>query len=105
LKADKNVARADAHVRVIWIKSVRTSHAETRGLVKKGLPELVTEEMEPDEHVLVTTVLDEAARKLWDEAKLSDTVEVDSFDDAFRVALGKPRDGRSQVKIMRVHLA
>lgn len=105
LKADKNAARPDAHLRVIWVSEIRSGHAETRGLVKKGLPELVTEEMELDEKVLVTSVLDEAARKLWAEGSLPESVQVSTFDDEFRLTLERPLSGRSSVKIMRVRTA
>jgi hypothetical protein len=105
LKADPNAERADVHLRTLWIRGGVTGHAETRGLIKKGLPELVTEEMEPDEEVLVKSVLDEAARTLWETGALPENVDVTTFADTFRIVLSKPKEGRSSVKIMRVRTA
>jgi hypothetical protein len=105
LKADKNAARPDAHLRIVWVRNGANGRAETRGLVKKGLPELVTEEMEVDEQVLVTAVLDEAARTLWEKGVAGESLEVTSFDDVFKLLLSKPKDGRSNVKILRVRTA
>lgn len=102
LKADPQASSAETHVRVVWKRSAFGGHAETRGLVKKGLPELVTEEVEADERVLVTNVLEEAARAIWADLRTPESVEVEGFGDKFRLELGQVLDGKSTVKILRI---
>src|SRR5207244_3172384 len=48
-----DLTTADVQLRAIWRRAEHGGWAETRGLRKVGLPELVTERMEPDEQVLV----------------------------------------------------
>ncbi len=93
---------ADIQVRPVWRRAEQGGWAETRGLRKIGLPELATERMEADEQVLVTEVLGDAAKKLWDEGSLLERVDVKLFDDEFQVLMAKPKDRVSTVRIMRI---
>lgn len=102
LKTDKNARRPEMHLQTIWKRTENGGRAETRGLIKKGIPELVTHEVHHDEKILVTNLLDEAGRSLWGQNEFPSQVEVESFNDVFRLMLAPPRNGRSQVRIMRV---
>jgi len=102
LKQDKNAKRPEVHLHTIWTQQEEGGRVETRGLVKKGLPELVTASIESDERMLVTNLIDEAAKKLWTEESMPEQIEVESYDDRFQILLGKPEKGRSTVRIMRV---
>lgn len=102
LKTDKNARRPDVHLHTIWKRTIDGGRAETRGLIKKGIPELVTNDVHHDEKLLVTNLLDEAGRKLWSQETFPEQVEVESYDDIFRLMLAPPKNGRSQVRIMRV---
>ena len=97
---DLNVA--ELQVRPVWRRAEHGGWAETRGLRKIGLPELATERMESDEQVLVTEVLGDAARKLWDSGELPEKIDVKLFDDEFQILLSKPKERVSSVRILRV---
>ncbi|MFI5385685.1 MAG: hypothetical protein ACHQ50_06140 [Fimbriimonadales bacterium] len=94
--------QADLQVRPVWRRAEHGGWAETRGLRKIGLPELATERMEADEQVLVTEVLGDAAKKLWDAGELLDKVDVRLFEDEFQVLVAKPRHRVASVRILRV---
>lgn len=105
LKADKNARRPELHLQTIWRRTEDGGRAETRGLIKKGIPDLVTLEVHHDERLLVTALVEEAGRRLWAQNQFSDQVEVESYNDLFRLMLAPPRNGRSQVRIVRVQSA
>ncbi len=90
------------HLRVLWKGAPLTGHAETRGLRKIGFDELITAAMEPDERVLVTAVLEEAAHEIWRKNAAPEELEVTAFDDLFKVNRLKPHQGFQPVKILRV---
>jgi hypothetical protein len=103
LKADRNARRPDMHLNTIWKRTEAGGRAETRGLIKKGIPELVTADVHSDERLLVKALLEEAAKQLWVEEKLPPQVEVESYNDTFRLMLAPPKNGRSEVRILRLH--
>ncbi|HEY3782705.1 MAG TPA: hypothetical protein VGL56_16605 [Fimbriimonadaceae bacterium] len=102
LQVDADAARFDIHVRVIWEKSLDSGHAETKGLLKKGLPELVTEEAYPDQRVIINEVMLEGARALWNQAEIPPQVEVTAYGDIFRLLINPDRKGPMKVRILRV---
>jgi hypothetical protein len=102
LSAHLDLDEADIQVRPVWRRAEHGGWAETRGLRKIGLPELATEPMEADEQVLVTEVLGDAAKKLWQAGELLDKIEVTLFEDEFQVLVGPPKQRVSSVKILRV---
>lgn len=102
LKANPDLRRSDFHVNVIWRRTANGGRAETRGLVKRGMPELSTLDVEADERLLVTGLVEEAARSLWNMDTFPAEVKVESFSDVFTLILAPPREGHSQVRIMRV---
>jgi len=105
LKADRNARRPDIHIHAVWRTSEQGGRVETRGLVKKGLPELVTGDINSDERILVTALMEDAARQLWDVERIPDHVEVESYSDRFRLELEPARRGRSKVRILRMQAA
>ncbi|MBC8066474.1 MAG: hypothetical protein H7Y17_16710 [Chlorobia bacterium] len=104
LKEDKNARRPDFHLNIVWKRTINGGSVETRGLVKKGIPELVTAEVHSDERLLVSGLLDEASKSLWYADAVPTEVEIESFNDIFRLILGPAKDGRSEVRIMRVQV-
>jgi hypothetical protein len=102
LKADPNAARPEFHTRIVWHRTAEGAIGETRGLLKVGMPELTTVEIEPDEQLLVTNVLEEAIKELWIEPDLPERVEVVAFEDAFRVSFRKLKEGRAEATILRM---
>ncbi|HTQ09226.1 MAG TPA: hypothetical protein VMI31_04070 [Fimbriimonadaceae bacterium] len=102
LRANLDLDQADLQVRAVWLRSEQGGWAETRGLRKIGLPELATEPQELDERVLVTEVLGETAKKLWELGDAPESVDVELFGDDFQVLIAKPKNRVSSVRILRV---
>ncbi len=102
LKADKDARRSEMHLNIIWRHTQDGGRVETRGLKKKGMPELVTNEVDSDQRLLVTNLMYEASRDLWNLSHFPEQVEVESYDDKFRLILSPPKNGLSQVRILRV---
>lgn len=97
-----DAASPELHSRVVWRRSSVGGTAETRGLVKVGHPELATEEMNADQRVLVTAILEEVIRELWEQPQLPPTVDVRYFEDPYRVEIGTPRKGKAPVALMKL---
>ena len=93
------------HVRPLWNEEKGSYHAETLGLKKIGVEELRTGPMEPDEQVLITQVLDLAVEEIWKEGAIPEEVEVDAFDDKFKVIFTKAKDGFADTRILRIQTA
>lgn len=104
LSTNLNLDRAELQVRAVWRTAEHGGWAETRGLRKIGLPELATDRMEADEQVLVTEVLWEAARALWEGGQVLEKVDVSLFDDKFQVLISPPRERIAAVRILRVQV-
>lgn len=102
LDQDLDATRPDMHVRILWRPTHAGGIAETRGLAKVGVSELKTAEMEHDNRVLVSSVLEEGIRTIWEQMKLPELVEVSYFGDMFRLQFQPTRKGPAQVVIMRV---
>jgi hypothetical protein len=105
LGTDPKGTAAETHVRILWKPMALGGRSETRGMQKIGRPDLVSAEMDSDEQVLVSAVLTEAAKQLWDGGTISEPFEVQAFEDVFQVQALRPKDGRIPVRIMRVRMA
>lgn len=93
------------HTRVVWSREGDAGHAETRGLRKVGHPELATPPVEPDQRIIVGHVMEAAIERLWGEPTLPEKVEVDAFDDHFRILIEPGRDQQALARILRVQTA
>ena len=102
LKDNFDATGCDVHTSVIWKPTIQGGSVETLGLTKIGLSELKTGEMNADQRVIATTVLEEASRKLWDLGTLPESFDVTTFDDTFKVQVEKVKDTMANVKILRV---
>lgn len=102
LREQSDVSGPDLHTRVVWRPETQGGRAETRGLAKMGHPELRTPATEPDQKVIVSTVLEEAIRRIWLEKALPESLDVEAFDDRFRVLFQPSKDRFAQVRILRV---
>lgn len=105
LEENGDAARPDLHVRAAWTVGGEGGQAETRGLVKVGLPELRSETLATDQRLLAESILESAARALWTTEKLPPTLEVEAFHDTFRLHLASPVGGVSRARIGRVREA
>ncbi len=105
LSADLDAKRFENHVNVIWEKGSRSGHTETKGLVKKGLPELITEDAYLDQRVLVQEVMSEAAKVIWNANDLPPLLEVEAFGDQFSLEITKTKTGPFRARIYRMGAA
>ena len=105
LKKNFDATLPSLHTRVVWSREGDAGHAETRGLRKIGHPELVTPPVELDQRILIGTIMETAIERLWGEPTLPEQVEVDAFDDRFRVLIEWSGDQKATARILRVHSA
>lgn len=92
---------ATVHTRVLWIEESEGSRAETRGLLKIGVPDLRSPEADSDERVLLTTLLEEAAETIWKEGSVPVPLRVEAFGDEFLFELGEPRNNVVPLRVLR----
>lgn len=105
LAKGQDAARAEVHVRVRWT-GLPEPRAQSRGLAKRGMPEMVTEPMEADEENLVTFVLGEGAKAAWAAGLIPATTGVEYFGADLEVrVIEKVRNlGDANVRILRKEL-
>ncbi len=103
LRTNPDSARPDFHVRSLWHSLESGGRAESRGLAKVGLKDFATKDMNTDEQVLVSAVVDEAARQLFATCRYPESLVVETFGDKFRVVFDqKLKDGMVQAAILRL---
>lgn len=95
---ERDVAEFDFQVEVDWRQQDGAGHARTYGMTKRGLPELVAEDLPPDHETLARALLAEAARSLWGvSGELPEHVDVEVFGEGFRLVLASR--GREEVSV------
>jgi hypothetical protein len=90
------------HARSVWRASPTGGVAETRGLMKIGLPELISEELEADTQVLARGIFDEAIEAVWPTAELPESLELVCFEDHYRLVLDIPSRGPAKATILKL---
>ena len=103
LKDRKQLDTPEWNARILWCPHTEGGHAETRGLVKVGLPEIATHETPADARVLVCSVLEAVVAKVWEMEQLPPELEVDAFSDTFKVTLTAEGRGPFKARVHRVH--
>ena len=101
LAENPDATRPEVQTRVIWKRHGEGGKAETRGLVKIGLRELATEDMDSDQQVLVREVMDELVHALWSNPELPEKSEVSVFEDRYLLEVKPVRKGPSKVTILK----
>jgi hypothetical protein len=102
LKENFDATGAGLHVQTRWKSLGQGGRIETCGLVKVGLAEMETGAMQADQHIIATTVLQEAVDKLWQELEMPPSLEVEAFGDRFRILLDQVKGRTAHIRIMRV---
>lgn len=102
LDGNPDATRSELHVHVFSHPESNGMVVETRGLVKIGLPELRTRPIESDMRVLAVSIVEEAARKVWDLGSLPEDVHVECFGDSFIVQI-EPDSRPAELQILRKH--
>jgi hypothetical protein len=102
LREHFDVTLPNLHTRVLWKREGEGCRAETRGLRKVGHAELVTPPIESDERTLVGQLLEALIEQLWTTPTLPEQVELEAFEDRFRVLLEPRRDRPTLARILRI---
>lgn len=102
LKEKLDQTSADRHVEAIWDPHSSGGHAESRGMVKVGLPEIVTETIEGDERNLAVDVVRAAAESIWETGEIPTPWIVHAFDDDFRIEPEKRTPRQIKVRVYRM---
>lgn len=101
LREHDNLEETEDHFRVKWVNSGEEAYASTKGLVKKGLPELNSAPVRTDNELLVTEVMRAVAANFWKEGKVGTDVTVECFGDEFKATLA-PGKGTRLVHLRRI---
>ncbi|MDR3692498.1 MAG: hypothetical protein P4L46_24160 [Fimbriimonas sp.] len=102
LRDNFDVTGSELQTSTIWKQGPVIGRAETRGLNKIGLQDLCTGDMDLDQRVLATHIVNEAIRTLWANTDVPESMDVQAFDDTFRLQFEKMKDKPTMVKILRV---
>jgi hypothetical protein len=102
LAENLDVTGPEFHLRTVWNPEPHGGRVETKGFRKIGRNDLRTETIESDEELIVTAVMEEAAGKIWEKSPEGDSVEVEAFEDHFRVVLEKSNVEPTPVKVLRI---
>lgn len=105
LRSQVDVSGPDVHTRILWRNELEGGYAETRGLAKIGLPELKTPSSVTDQRVLILAVLEETVRRIWAAPQIPEMMDVEAFDDQFRVIFEQTREKAVRVRIARMRPA
>lgn len=102
LAAKFDVSDAESNCQVIWTREAGSDIAETRGLRKIGLPELQTFPLPEDQRTLITQVLEIAVERLWDQTTLPESLDVEAFDDQFKLVFEPMKGDKMSTRILRM---
>ncbi|MCW5943512.1 MAG: hypothetical protein KIS66_14865 [Fimbriimonadaceae bacterium] len=89
------------HTRVLWIEEAEASRAETRGLLKIGAPDLRSPDANPDQRVLLTTLLERAVETIWKEGSAPVPLRVEAYGDEFLFEMGESRNNVVPLRVLR----
>lgn len=101
LQASPDATGSELHLQTLWKLDGAGGSAETRGLIKIGMPELVTYPITTDQQVLAMSLVEQAAAQLWSSGTWSDRLTVSAFDDEFELVASPEKDHRAMVRILR----
>lgn len=101
LTRNNDAERFDLQVRVVWRRQGQGFECQTLGLRKVGRPEMLTNLQEPDEEVLVTSLMRQAAERLFAHSAARLPIEVDEHGDTFVVSETATKAGVTTVKLVR----
>jgi hypothetical protein len=98
----EDTSSSEFQTQVVWSRTQPGGVAETRGLVKVGLPELSTEPMNNDQRVLVTAILENVIQQVWNQSALPQVLDVRYYDDSYRVEIKQKRKGPARISLMKI---
>lgn len=102
LTEDPDGTRPELNLRATWDKTEENGGcALSHGLTKIGIPELRSAPVDLDERWLATTIMEDAARQIWQLGTTPESVDVSAYDDNFKVLVEETLKGPSRVRIIR----
>lgn len=90
LQQDGDARRFDVNVVVRWKDTADESRAFTRGMTKRGLPDLEMRGVPGDHKTIALFLLEAAARRVWDEG-WTDELEIEGYGETFGVRMMQPQ--------------
>jgi hypothetical protein len=100
-KVEPDPLKSSMHVRAVWKPNPAGGRVESRGLVKMGLRDFATREMNFDERWLVMNLAEEAAQRILAAGEYPEELEVESFDDKFHFVFNQRVKGLVQATLLR----
>lgn len=102
LSQSVDATKPEFHVRVLWKPAPNGGFAETLGMRKVGRKDLKSDLVEADQRLLLSSVLQEAAFKIWADPNNVKPIEVDAYDDRFEVLFEPSKSDPVPVRILRI---
>jgi len=102
LKQEPDASAAELHTDIVWKHVGDTVSAETVGMTKIGLPDILAEGVSADMKILTETLLRSAIKKVWLEPALPETLQVESYGDTFTFRFPPARNGFSHARVSRI---
>lgn len=103
LEEDPNATSRDLHVHTDWTPGDGGGTAQTIGMRKLGLPELMTPFSPSDHRAAIMEVLSLASEHIWNVQSWVPQIDLTAFVDQYRVALTPPKNGQTLCRIMRMN--
>ena len=100
LDKNSNIDSAEV-VKIDWSHAKQGWIGKTVGLKKIGMREVQTRECDKDQEQLVRTVLQDVVDQIWKARTMPESCEVEAFGDKFVVSFKYPKQGPSEVRILR----
>lgn len=102
LKVEPDASAPDIHTDIVWRQVGDTVSAETVGMTKIGLPDILAEGVSADMKVLTETLLRSAIKTVWLEPALPDSIQVESYGDTFSFRFPPARNGFTHARVSRI---
>ncbi len=100
--ADRDAARPEMQVRIVWESTGTHSQAFSKGLIKQGMPEIISAEAQSDLEALLLTLITEAAHTIFRRGSMQDVERVACYGDTFELTLQPERDGKRVINVVRI---
>ena len=102
LKEEPDASAPDIHTDIVWRQAGDSVSAETVGMTKIGLPDILAEGVSADMRVLTESLLRSAIKMVWLESALPETIEVESYGDTFAFRFPPAKNGFTHARVSRI---
>ena len=102
LRHEPDASAPDLHTDIVWKHVGDVVSAETVGMTKIGLPDILAEGVSADMKILTESLLRSAIKMVWLEPVLPETIQVESYGDTFAFRFPPARNGFSHARVSRI---